>query len=884
MTDVRFRKLAVFGVGLIGGSFAMALRQAGCVERVAGVGRSRANLERALELGVIDEVAPDAPAALDGADLVLVAVPVQQTVSILNAIEPHLAPDAVLTDGGSTKRDVVSAARSHLGLKLMQFVPAHPVAGAELSGVEAATAELFRDHTVVLTPVAETGDRARVRVDAAWRACGARTVEMSAERHDEVFAAVSHLPHVLAFTLVEMIASREDAAELFSFAGAGFRDFTRIAAQFARDVAGHLPGQPRRAPGGDPRISGPACRPWLRKWKPETVPTSSSASNWRARPAANGCAASSEPMNAYPPYLDLGPFWHAAGTIRLPGSKSISNRTLLLAALAQGVTEIRDLLSADDVDRMLDALEQLGVRVQRSDPQRVLVTGCSGTFPRRSGDLFLGNAGTVFRPLTAALALNGGHYTLSGAPRMHERPIGDLVDALRALGADIRYLGKEGFPPLEIFPATIRGGGHVRVRADVSSQFLTALLMALPMTGQTMTVEVEGELISTPYIEITLRLLAMFGVRVARDGWASFTIPGDRGYRSPGVVHVEGDASSASYFLAAGAIGGGPVRVEGVGRDSVQGDVRFAEALAQMGAVVEPGENWIETRAPADGRLRAFDLDLNHIPDAAMTLAVAALFADGPCRLRNIASWRVKETDRLSAMATELRKLGAHADEGPDYLVVMPPVGSGLTPHAAINTYDDHRMAMCFSLVALGGVSVRINDPKCVAKTFPDYFERFAEITSRPFVPVIAIDGPSASGKGTVARQVAAALGFHFLDSGALYRLVALAAQRRRIDLTDVEALAALAIGLDCEFRDDQVILDGQDVTQAIRTEGGLRRSFSSCGCARSTAGATRPPARLPPGAGAGGGRARYGLRGVPRRRPQGIPDRQSRGACAAPL
>jgi 3-phosphoshikimate 1-carboxyvinyltransferase len=524
-------------------------------------------------------------------------------------------------------------------------------------------------------------------------------------------------------------------------------------------------------------------------------------------------------MNAYPPYLDLGPFWHAAGTIRLPGSKSISNRTLLLAALAQGVTEIRDLLSADDVDRMLDALEQLGVRVQRSDPQRVLVTGCSGAFPRRSGDLFLGNAGTVFRPLTAALALNGGHYTLSGAPRMHERPIGDLVDALRALGADIRYLGKEGFPPLEIFPATIRGGGHVRVRADVSSQFLTALLMALPMTGQTMTVEVEGELISTPYIEITLRLLAMFGVRVARDGWASFTVPGDRGYRSPGVVHVEGDASSASYFLAAGAIGGGPVRVEGVGRDSVQGDVRFAEALAQMGAVVAPGENWIETRAPADGRLRAFDLDLNHIPDAAMTLAVAALFADGPCRLRNIASWRVKETDRLSAMATELRKLGAHADEGPDYLVVMPPVGSGLTPHAAINTYDDHRMAMCFSLVALGGVSVRINDPKCVAKTFPDYFERFGEITSRPFVPAIAIDGPSASGKGTVARQVAAALGFHFLDSGALYRLVALAAQRRRIDLTDVEALAALAIGLDCEFRDDQVILDGQDVTQAIRTE-----------------------------------------------------------------
>jgi 3-phosphoshikimate 1-carboxyvinyltransferase len=524
-------------------------------------------------------------------------------------------------------------------------------------------------------------------------------------------------------------------------------------------------------------------------------------------------------MKAYPPYLDLGPLHHAAGTIRLPGSKSISNRTLLLSALARGVTEIRDLLAADDVDRMLDALEQLGVRVERRAPQRVLVTGCSGVFPRRSGNLFLGNAGTALRPLTAALALNSGHYTLSGAPRMHERPIGDLVDALRALGADIRYLGKDGFPPLEIFPATIRSSGHVRVRGEVSSQFLTALLMALPLTGQAVTVAVDGQLISKPYIEITLRLLAMFGVEVARDDWASFTIPGGIGYRSPGVVHVEGDASSASYFLAAGAIGGGPVRVEGVGRNSVQGDVRFADALVQMGAIVEPGDNWIETRAPAGGRLKAFDLDLNHIPDAAMTLAVAALFADGPCRLRNIASWRVKETDRLSAMATELRKLGARADEGQDYLVVTPPTGSSLASHAVIDTYDDHRMAMCFSLVALGGVPIRINDPGCVAKTFPDYFERFTEITSKVAVPVVAIDGPSASGKGTVARRVAAALGFRFLDSGALYRLVALAAQRRQVELGAVSALVALATGLECEFRGEQVILDGEDVTRAIRTE-----------------------------------------------------------------
>jgi 3-phosphoshikimate 1-carboxyvinyltransferase len=546
-------------------------------------------------------------------------------------------------------------------------------------------------------------------------------------------------------------------------------------------------------------------------------------------------------MSAYPPYLDLGPLWHAAGTVRLPGSKSISNRTLLLAALADGVTDILDLLASDDVDRMLDALEQLGVHLERSLPQRVRVTGCSGTFPGKSGDLFLGNAGTAFRPLTAALALNGGHYKLSGVPRMHERPVGDLVDALRALGADIRYLGKEGFPPLEIFPAALRVGARVRVRSDVSSQFLTALLLALPMTGKTVTVEVEGELISKPYIEITLKLMALFGVQVARATWTSFTIPAGQRYRSPGVVHVEGDASSASYFLAAGAIGGGPVRVEGVGRDSVQGDVRFAEALAQMGAGVNAGKNWIEARAPADGKLRAFDLDLNHIPDAAMTLALAALFADGPCRLRNIGSWRVKETDRLSAMARQLRKVGAQAEEGPDYLVVVPPRASRFTPHASIETYDDHRMVMCFSLVALGGVPVRINDPKCVAKTFPEYFERFAEITSQSAVPVIAIDGPSASGKGTVARQAAAALGFHFLDSGALYRLVALAAAKHKVDLADDEALAALASGLDCEFRGDQVWLEGEDVTRAIRSEEvsiaasrvaavpGVRRALLDC-------------------------------------------------------
>lgn len=514
-------------------------------------------------------------------------------------------------------------------------------------------------------------------------------------------------------------------------------------------------------------------------------------------------------------FLDLPPMLSASGRVRLPGSKSISNRTLLLAALAEGETEIRDLLASDDVERMLDALRALGVVWTREgDSDNYRVRGVGGPFPVKAADLFLGNAGTAFRPLTAALALSGGDYRLSGVPRMHERPIGDLVDGLRQIGADVRYTGKDGFPPLHILPADIRPGGVVRVRGDVSSQFLTALLMALPLTGVETTIEVVGELISKPYIAITLDLMARFGVEVQRENWERFTVPGGVRYRSPGVVFVEGDASSASYFIAAGAIGGGPVRVEGVGRNSIQGDVRFAEAIAALGARIEMGDNWIEARGPESGRLKAFDLDLNHIPDAAMTLAVAALFADGPCRLRNIASWRVKETDRIAAMAIELRKVGAIVEEGADYLRVTPP--ADLVP-AAIDTYDDHRMAMCFSLVSLGGCRVRINDPKCVNKTFPTYFVRFAEI-SRP-VPVIAIDGPSASGKGTVAARVGEALGYHYLDSGSLYRLVALAAMRATIAFDDEPALAALAAALPARFEMDRVFLEGEDVSNAIRTE-----------------------------------------------------------------
>jgi len=435
-------------------------------------------------------------------------------------------------------------------------------------------------------------------------------------------------------------------------------------------------------------------------------------------------------------FLDLAPIRRVAGAVKLPGSKSISNRILLLAALAEGETRVLDLLDSDDTGHMLAALRALGIACA-PDGAALRVRGAGGAFPVKSAELFLGNAGTAFRPLTAVLALCGGDYRLSGTARMHERPIGDLVDALRGMGAAIDYLGVNGYPPLHIRPAADGAAGRVRVRGDVSSQFLTALLLALPLGRRRAIIEVEGELISKPYVEITLNTMRRFDVEVARKGWSEFEIAADARYRSPGEIRVEGDASSASYFLAAGAIsaltGGGPVRVEGVGRASIQGDVRFAEALQRMGAGIAMGENWIEAgageAARAGNRLRAIDADFNHIPDAAMTIAVAALFADGPSALRNIGSWRVKETDRIAAMATELRKLGAAVEEGADFLRITPPP-AGLAAGVAIDTYDDHRMAMCFSLAALGGVGVRINDPQCVNKTFPGYFDALARISA----------------------------------------------------------------------------------------------------------------------------------------------------------
>ncbi|MXS84815.1 3-phosphoshikimate 1-carboxyvinyltransferase [Nitrosomonas sp. HPC101] len=425
-------------------------------------------------------------------------------------------------------------------------------------------------------------------------------------------------------------------------------------------------------------------------------------------------------------WLDLPLARCATGHVRLPGSKSISNRILLLSALAQGATTVSNLLESDDTERMLDSLKILGVAIVRIDEGCYRVTGCNGKFPVKKADLFLGNAGTAFRPLTAVLSFMRGHYRLSGVPRMHERPIGDLVDALRQIGAVITYPERMHFPPLEIHPAAIHPA-DITINGNISSQFLSGLLMALPLTGEPATVIVNGTLISQPYVALTIAQMARFGAQVEQESWRRFILPGSQVYRSPGKMTVEGDASSASYFLAAGAIAGGMVRVDGVGSDSCQGDIHFVEALEAMGAHIRMGSDWIESGASNDKILKAIDFDCNHIPDAAMTLATTALFAQGTTTLRNIASWRVKETDRIAAMSTELRKLGAQVESGDDFLRITPPDGS-LKAGAVIDTYDDHRMAMCFSLVSLG-TPVRINDPHCVAKTFPDYFEKFAAVT-----------------------------------------------------------------------------------------------------------------------------------------------------------
>ncbi len=532
-------------------------------------------------------------------------------------------------------------------------------------------------------------------------------------------------------------------------------------------------------------------------------------------------------------YLDIPHLAAASGSLVLPGSKSISNRVLLLSALCHGSTRLHDLLDSDDTRVMLTALRQLGCGVRQVGNQ-VDIDGLGGRLACQQAELFMGNAGTAIRPLTAALAVLGGDFELRGVPRMHERPIGDLVEALRQLGCQIDYLGQPGYPPLRIGQPKLQLDTPIQVRGDVSSQFLTALLMALPLVaGRPIVIEVVGELISRPYVEITLNLLARFGVEVQRQGWQRFVIPAGSRLRSPGSLHVEADASSASYFIALGAIAAGReeprgIHISGLGADSIQGDIRFTEAARLMGARVQSGPNYlaIERGEPGQGwPLKAIDLDCNHIPDAAMTLAIMALYASGTTTLRNIASWRVKETDRLTAMATELRKLGATVEEGSDFLRITAPATAADWRAASIHTYDDHRMAMCFALAAFNpaGLPVRIEDPKCVAKTFPNYFEQLFSVAHAAVgsLPVICIDGPTASGKGTLAAALAAQLGYHFLDSGALYRITALAARQAglALDASQEPALAALAKGLRISFERDRVLLDGADISAAIRTE-----------------------------------------------------------------
>ncbi len=523
-------------------------------------------------------------------------------------------------------------------------------------------------------------------------------------------------------------------------------------------------------------------------------------------------------------FLDIPSLQTVGGTVRLPGSKSISNRVLLLAMLCElqggASTQIHDLLDSDDTQVMTTAIAKLKDKT----------TGVQ--------KLFMGNAGTAMRPLTAALALMGGHdagYELSGVARMHERPIGDLVEALRSLGCSIDYLGNEGYPPLKINKPHLRLDAPISVRGDVSSQFLTALLLALPLVAkQDIHVDVVGELISKPYIEITIKLLARFGVTVRQDGWKRFTIPAGSKYTSPREIYVEADASSASYFVALGGLAATadkPLHILGVGADSIQGDIKFVDAAAQMGVQIKSESNsltvWRNDWSKPTGFLKAIDLDCNHIPDAAMTLAVMALYADGTTTLRNIASWRVKETDRIAAMAIELRKLGALIEEGADFIRIAPPKHSSPSHtgwrFASIHTYDDHRMAMCASLAAFNpaGLPVRIEDPKCVAKTFPDYFEALFSVarTDALNIPIICIDGPTASGKGTLASLVAKKLGYHYLDSGALYRLVGFAASQAGVNLDDEVAVAAIASQMQVGFAGDTVSLAGIDVSADIRSE-----------------------------------------------------------------
>ncbi len=424
--------------------------------------------------------------------------------------------------------------------------------------------------------------------------------------------------------------------------------------------------------------------------------------------------------------LRLNPIRRISGSITLPGSKSLSNRVLLLAMLSEGETFIENLLDSDDVRRMIDALAKLKISFEEDRPgKKIRIQGKGGRIPVNKAELFLGNAGTAIRPLTAALTLGHGRFVLDGIERMRERPIQDLLDGLNQLGAQVRSINNSGCPPVEII-ANGLPGGVTKLSGAISSQYLSAILLASPYAQTPVEIRIKDHLVSIPYVEMTIRLMNRFGVNVdVSEDFKSFHINAPQNYKSPKTYFVEGDASSASYFLAGAAITGGTVTVIGCGTDSLQGDAQFAKIMEMMGAEVQWKANQITVRG--SGNLKGIDVDMNEMPDAAMTLAVAALFAKGTTAIRNIYNWRLKETERLKAVSSELKKLGATVEEGEDYIIIEPPEK---LLSAEIATYDDHRMAMAFSLAACGEVPITILDPSCVSKTFPDYFDQLSKLTN----------------------------------------------------------------------------------------------------------------------------------------------------------
>ncbi len=517
--------------------------------------------------------------------------------------------------------------------------------------------------------------------------------------------------------------------------------------------------------------------------------------------------------------LILNPVETCSGEVAIPGSKSISNRVLLIAALSHGVTKIQNLLISEDTQRMLEALKKLGLRIeldQNCDQGYCIVNGCGGVIPKKNAKLFLGNAGTAFRPLTAVLALSSGHYMMSGVDRMHERPIGDLVDSLKQLGAEIKFEGKPGYPPLNIAPGKTNTASEIHINGRVSSQFLTSILIAAPLLKTKLKVLVNGGLVSSPYVSITIKLMRQFGIEVLNKEENIFEIITTHAYSSPGDFIIEGDASNASYFFAAGMLGLGPVKAQGINTDSIQGDIDFIRILRRLGGTAESSGTAVTVQSKLSKSMSSFDLDLNDIPDVAMTLAVLAMFCDGKCYLRNIGSWRVKETDRIVAMGKELRKIGAVVEEFEEELHLTPPDANNIPDEVVFDTYNDHRMAMSLSLLVFLGLRVTIRNPKCVEKTFPRYFDEFCQLVA---APVITIDGPAGSGKGTVAKGVATRLNFQYLDSGALYRIIAFLAMKSNVQADNEDKLVLLAQGLDVQFSTQGVKLDGRIIENEIRTE-----------------------------------------------------------------